>query len=429
MKDWNKRSDWKAILVNYDDLIGSPVSDCTGLYCLQDTEVMALLALCEYLDWPTRWTSLIDTPIDRNAITVFASNLRMNLMNNCCCGDTLPPTAPRTAFVRVNADGYQETSDDGGQTWVVDTQSDYRFNSTQFAPFNPQTASPDCEAALNVLAQIQRAQSEYNAAWESGEGLAGLIAAVITFLQSIGYIGGPVAALLTALVSAICYAVFSIGRVAWNAAFSEQFWSELKCAIFNSINPAGTFNASEWGLLKANIDAQVGASIARIWTWNLVNAMGPVLLTNAASIPAFSEDTCEECVLQCNELVNFTGSLPLGVDIQAGVLTPGVGLVAEQVGNEKHARVVLNFDPPCLINRVYVKYYRAHEGAVSIEWRYKTDGTWRLYSGRGIPAAGEYSETVTGGDYTIEAIEFTNYSQGVGYNYDWHLIEVKVDHD
>lgn len=75
---------WKAIKHNYDE-IANPNETEIAL-CLNETEVQVLLALTEYLEWPTRYYSLTNQQIDKQIVVNFAEELRCKLM--CDCGST-----------------------------------------------------------------------------------------------------------------------------------------------------------------------------------------------------------------------------------------------------------------------------------------------------------------------------------------------------
>jgi len=283
----------KIIQVDYD-YVFSAIGQCE--VCLTKGQVRALLAIADYVGWATRWYNATDG-IDQATISEFRDDIVRRLIM-ACCDDS--PNTPQEFFIRVNGDGYQEVSHDGGDTWGVDTDSDYRFNSPQFPPPDPSTLGddPECSYTLNLLAQIERAQQAYNAEWEVGENLSQLIAAIVTFLTSVGLVGVGVVGLPGILIAAIVFAVLAIGRVAWNAAFTSGFYSDLKCVIYNTVPANGVWSASSWESLLAGVDA-MELNIARIWTWNLIRSMGSVGLTNASFIPSYSEDTCNECLDGC----------------------------------------------------------------------------------------------------------------------------------
>ncbi|MCA9324444.1 hypothetical protein KDA23_00020, partial [Candidatus Saccharibacteria bacterium] len=72
---------WKAITHNYDE-IAAP-SEETTMICLTETELQVLIVLTEYLEWPTRYYSPTNQPIDRATVLNFAEELRCKLMCDC----------------------------------------------------------------------------------------------------------------------------------------------------------------------------------------------------------------------------------------------------------------------------------------------------------------------------------------------------------
>ena len=75
---------WKAITHNYDE-IASPNEETT-MVCLTETELQVLIVLTEYLEWPTRYYSPTNQPIDRATVLNFAEELRCKLMCDCAGG-------------------------------------------------------------------------------------------------------------------------------------------------------------------------------------------------------------------------------------------------------------------------------------------------------------------------------------------------------
>lgn len=291
----------KIIQSDYD-YVFSEDGECE--VCLTRGQIRALLGTLDYFGWATRWYSE-SGDIDQVIINRFRDDLARRLSMSCCCDDN--QYAPRENFVRVDSDGFQEISNDGGETWEVDTTSDYRFNGVQFAQPDPSTIGEDaeCSYTLNLLGQIQRAQIEYNAQWEIGTDLVSLISAIIAWLASIGFPGLLAVGLPGILIAAIVFAVLAVGRVAWNAAFDSTFYSDLKCVIYANMPSNGEWSVTQWGNLMDGIDG-MDLTIARIWTWNLVRAMGALGLSNASKIPSYSEDTCAECDEGWSKLFIFT---------------------------------------------------------------------------------------------------------------------------
>lgn len=281
----------KIIQADYDTSIGN---DKECMVCLTQGQVNAILAIVEYFGWRRRWYS--DTQeIDVSQLQIFTNDITRRLINMCCCGDNQNTSyEPRDYFVRVDDDGFQEVSDDGGATWEVDTNSDYRFNGGLFPRPDPETLGDDeaCTYTLNLLLQIQNAQIRFNDAWDVSEELTALIAAITSVLATWGLV---LTGLLPAiLITAIVVSVLAVGRTLWNAAFTGGFYDELKCSIYDNMPANGVWSPANWSALLVSIDAQP-FSIARVWTWNLVKGMGAVGLSNASAIPAYSEDTCDEC--------------------------------------------------------------------------------------------------------------------------------------
>jgi hypothetical protein len=63
-------------LISWDDLL-THSDDCLDLVPLSKRERIALLSLCRYLEWPTRWVDLDDVPYS------FVGGLENKLMSNC----------------------------------------------------------------------------------------------------------------------------------------------------------------------------------------------------------------------------------------------------------------------------------------------------------------------------------------------------------
>lgn len=321
-------SQGKIIQYDYDWIMNTEGSQWV---CLTKAQIKAILTMTDYLKWPSRWKAFEE--VDRKEILHFAADLERRLMNDCCC-DQQAQYEPPSQFVRINDDGFMEVSNDYGDTWEVDTVRDYRFNGVTLPVISASEDDDEekCFHVTNLVAQLERMQGYYYDAWgEAGTNIEALIVAVIAMLTSLGVIGSWALAVPAILIGTVVTAVLIAGREAWDSAFTSGFWEDLKCALIVVAPVNGVWSPSDFTNALSAIDA-MELSIARIWMWNIVRAMGTVGLTNGSQMDSMTEPDCA-CIDEWCMDFDFTES-DHGFTVQSGYgsYSAGVGWVGTTAG-------------------------------------------------------------------------------------------------
>ena len=192
----SRRKGWKAFQVNYDDVFTRSDRMCS--VCLNEQQIVALLAMTEYLAWPTRWVSSEIEP-DRAIVAQFAENLERQLIM-ACCDDNMP------IQYRYSPEGMLERSTNGGANWSDAPQYDPRIYSPQFPPI-PGADDNDkkCAAAAGAAALIKEQVGDQLTDDMSRYTLSQLIT---DWVRTMIDTSNPLQALLTVIVNQIfvpCY--------------------------------------------------------------------------------------------------------------------------------------------------------------------------------------------------------------------------------
>lgn len=290
----DSRKKWRAIVLGYDDLIVNPPDESECLYCLKFPQVQALLSLAETIAWPTRWISDDDNTIDKDTVEAFRDDIIRRLMMDCCNEEVM---------IRITSDGVVQVSTDGGETWTDSPENDPRNFVPQSPPLSGSNgATKRCQAANSACAVFKMVQQNALAQREASASLADLVSVVIGALLIVGIIAsGGIFAILAAAAAVI---VANVDAATFEAAFTSTTWEQFVCILYCHCSPDGTFTASQWSNIQADVTDQIGGLAASFLNANL-QANGYIGLTNAASLGMVNDPdvSCAGCDCgDCNVL-------------------------------------------------------------------------------------------------------------------------------
>jgi len=255
---------FKPVLLDYDrTIVEGDKRECS--FCLTLAEAEALIAVGSVLSWVTRWYSPSNTLIDPDETDGFSSDIARRLMSGCCGSGDL---------VRVTSDGAFEYSSDGGDTWFTDDDRDPRNGIVQ-PPILPGDDGDDkkCQAANNGTTVLENNAEAIAHALETEATFADFVAVLVGLLLVFGIIGvvGWVMAFLGALVGLI-WANYNATQ--WRAAFDEEFWQAVLCAIFCNLEENGQFTAAGHAACIAQIQADLADTAPREYVLSYIRAGG-----------------------------------------------------------------------------------------------------------------------------------------------------------
>jgi hypothetical protein len=216
---------------------------------------------------------------------------------------------------RINPEtGEVEQSTDDGATWTTDPQSPYVL-ATVVSPL-PGADSPDkqCQAANNVIEEMQRLVEVYAGYIGVINGLADLMSAILVEVATMLFIAvgaGQLGDVLTPLLSK----VFDTARMlsntsveAWNALFTENNWNTARCILVCNGHENGRYSQNDWQNIRDDLLAQLGSGAqscgraleSMVWFWELTG------LNNAASTGSNATTNCDDCACgDCSNLDNW----------------------------------------------------------------------------------------------------------------------------
>lgn len=306
---------WKAFQADYDYVFSLRTREC--MYCLSDQQVAALLAMTEYLKWPTRWHQN-EGEIDLDLINSFADYLERNLMSGCC-DDNIP------IQYRYSPDGVLQRSENGGGIFTDAPEYDPRNYSTQFPPIEG-ADGPDkkCLAATGASALIKEQVGDQLTDEMSRYTLSELITDWVgTMIQS----SNPFQALLTVITNQI----FALVIAALRPALTTAVYDILTCILYCAMSADASFTSAQWAKVRSDITAQIGG-IAGIFLEHLVFLLGITGLTNLVRAGGAAEGDCSGCTecLECAALWSIFGDDP--THYHGEILSVGENFITARTG-------------------------------------------------------------------------------------------------
>ena len=270
---------WKAFQANYDYVFEQSDRGCT--FCLTEQQTAALLAMTEYLKWPTRWASAAGD-IDPAVILGFADNLERALMSGCC-DDNIP------IQYRYSDDGVLQRSMNGGGTWVDAPEYDVRNTSPTFPPLpQPSAADRKCDGAASVAAMFEAQIGDQLTDDMSRQDIFELIE---EWVKTMHETSNPFIALVTVAANQIFALVISAVR----AALTEEVYEQLKCIVHDNIAADASFTPATAEATRTQVQGEI-TGIARLFLQHLIYLLGSVGMTNAARSGFVVDADCAECL-------------------------------------------------------------------------------------------------------------------------------------
>lgn len=201
-------------------------------------------------------------------------------------GDDCMGCCPEPTNRRYTSDGVLEVSYDGGVTWQTAPQLDPRLSGIIFPPLpGPDGAEKKCVAATSAQEFLKANLIDE---LTSGQGYATLFDLCVILIEVLGITG------VGALIAGIVAAIFTVGVVAVQAAFTSEVWADFRCILYCRIRSDGSFNVSGWQGVKSDILSNFTGVVSAI-LYNWVNALGVVGLTNAARSGMVASADCSAC--------------------------------------------------------------------------------------------------------------------------------------
>lgn len=211
---------------------------------------------------------------------------------SCCC-DEKPPVQYRFQGL----DLYRST--DGGVTFVLAPEYDYRHTSIVFSkPSELGIESTKCQAADSVVAvfrdqMVNTIEDDMGAA-----AILGVIAAVILFFATAGS-----SSFVSASVTGVVAAILTAGVSAWQAAFSEDVWDDLRYLIYCNMVDDESIDQAGLDAVYAGIDEKFTGIVVPTLK-GYIAAAGLVAINNMMySLSGDPDADCSEadCPLTCPE--------------------------------------------------------------------------------------------------------------------------------
>ena len=248
------------------------------------------LALIDLLGTATLWFNWERSLGTEGKQTADAWRDTLNLpeLKMCCC--------PEPTNRRFNSDGQLEVSYDGGLTWVPAPELDDRVSGAISPPIPGADGSDKaCAAAASAEEYVKL---NFIEELTEGDSYAQIYAAAVAIIAALGVTG------IGILIAAAAAAIFVAGVAIVQAAFTTEVWTDFRCILYCHIEEDGSFTASGWEMVKADIlSTYTGVVSAVLYNW--VNSVGVVGLTNAARSQFVAEADCDSCECDDTWCYNF----------------------------------------------------------------------------------------------------------------------------
>lgn len=290
------------------------IFDCpTVQVCINSFWVSHLDGLLERLIYRDAWLGTEDE-IDRaigEINKLLAAFKECNM--SCGCGESLS---------RLTADGVYQESDDGGVTWHDAPEHDPRNMPPQLPPLPGENGTDKkCAAANSIVGYVKMQYDQQLAARQSDATIADFEAILAGLLLLLGLVTGG---LMFVLGAAIAVIVANVTAEAFEAAFTEDVWKHMVCALFCNMSDDGSISAAQINAAREKFN-QTESGIAYTWTMGMFNAMGTGGMNNAAKLGMTAGVDCSDCDCTdpCDNLhewhvSSLGGDRGFGVDLSYG---------------------------------------------------------------------------------------------------------------
>lgn len=212
-----------------------------------------------------------------------------DILDNTCC------EAPQyiTQFID---NGVMQISYDNGATWE---DAPPGVDPRKAVPTAPPIPGDDgdikrCTAASSATQHLKNMEEEQATnvdAWAGGP--LQLVAAFLFLLLGLGTLGASFA--LVPFVVGFMAAVFTAGHAAYVAAFTEEVWEKVQCAIYCNTDPdGGKYTQAQVDRICNRLNSDL-TGVANTWIVGTIRTMGPNLLTNASRAGLDTGFDCSTC--------------------------------------------------------------------------------------------------------------------------------------
>lgn len=289
---------------------------CWCLY-VNDEWASHVLGILDLLDQPDTWQG--------DEAEIFAARRQVNEMITCFmessmgCGCNEPKVITNTRFL---ADGTMQVSYDGGMTWEdAPPGVDPRYSGGISPPIAGDNGDGKrCKAASSATEVIKDNQEQVAndaALW------AGLTTMITALLALLVFLEVLTVGTLTPLILPFAAALLSAGQAAFVAAFNDDVWAIVQCAIYCNTTPdAAPYTAADVVAIRAKIASQL-TGVAALYIDYVLNLWGATGLTNASRVGFINDFDCSscECTPGCHtdSWAIYANDGTHGTDLQTGV--------------------------------------------------------------------------------------------------------------
>jgi len=259
-------------------------------------------------------------------------------MTTCC----LPPTI----INRVNVTtGAVEISIDNGATW---TPSPNTVQSVIVQPPPPVTsgvASNKCDAATNVMTQIEDWIEHVGTAFDVAAGLldfailvASAILDAILLLLSEGALTAAEAQIIT-IITGVLTAVWEGGKALFTDYWTSEEKDKILCAAVCSIGDDGSFSDAAFAAFYGKCSSELTGGLAKTLFLGFISSVGVAGLNSMAASGKSADSDCSDCI--CSDFLRVYVSSGGGTEIS----WDGQNLIAEPVADGDHYTLFVQVQP------------------------------------------------------------------------------------
>lgn len=207
---------------------------------------------------------------------------------SCCCNNQ------PIVIIQISPSGEVEVSDDGGATYTPAPEQDPRNAVPRLPPvLPPDTPDEKCTYSDSVVALFKEGVIDV---LEEASTVQEIIAIITGILAGVLGFAGGVLTFVGAVIAVLANGIFALGVTLVQAAFTESFWNDLRCLIYNNINADGSFSQGQLDAIYAGMS---GDPIAVFITQNWLAALGTAGMTNSARAGYGSADADCDCTEAC----------------------------------------------------------------------------------------------------------------------------------
>jgi len=127
------------------------------------------------------------------------------------------------------------------------------------------------------------------------------VSTLTTALRKLDAEVGPAGCAISSIVTSIALAIIEIGAEILEDSMTDAVYDTFQCILFCNISGDATFTEAAWQQVKLDITEQFSGD-PRFVLWNVVNALGPVGLSNAARMAIAVVGDCDDCACEACDI-------------------------------------------------------------------------------------------------------------------------------